>query len=64
MVGYVFLLISQRSRVGGVCCVAVCGEIAWFVWFVMSLNFYILRMSSCAFMSFVMNVNILIVRDL
>ena len=43
---------------------AVCGEIAWFVWFIMSLNFYILRMSSCAFMSFIMNVNILSVRDL
>lgn len=43
---------------------AVCGEIAWFVWFVMSLNFYILRMSSGGFVSFVLNVNILIVRDL
>lgn len=40
---------------------AVCGEVAWFVWFIMSLNFYILRMQTCGFMSFVMKVNILIV---
>lgn len=43
---------------------AVCGEVAWLVWFIMSFKFYILRMSSCAFMSFIMNVNILSVRDL
>lgn len=64
MVGGVFWLFSQRSLVGGVCCVAVCGEIAWFVSFIMSLNFYILRMLSCGFMYFVMDVSILNVRVL
>lgn len=42
----------------------VCDEVAWFVWFIMSLNFYILRISSYSFMSFVLNVNILNIRTL
>ena len=43
---------------------AVCGEVAWFVWLIMSLNFYILRLSSRGFMSFVLNVKILNIRAL
>ena len=43
---------------------AVCGEVAWFVWFIMSSNFYILRILSCGFMYFVMDVNVLNVRVL